>query len=166
MRLLQSGQLFCQPHRSRDHCSSSLWRLSRYPPLSLNFFLEEGPGSADVFALSENSSGSACGCGSRSRFLAALRLNAAPDEEDALSLPHLDFAKGICPQTAGLAEGKWARRGFLYRGLPTLALDYVASIFCAMQLNVCSWDKSLIGSLKHLKKSLNVCHFFLTILKE
>lgn len=72
---------------------------TRYPPSKPELFLEEVPGSAGCLpSFRENSSGSACGGGSRSRFLAAFRLDTAPDEEEALSLT-FRLATGICPQT-------------------------------------------------------------------
>ena len=44
------------------------------------------------------------------------------------------------------------QKRFLYRGLPTLARDYAASIFCAVWLTVRSWDKKPQRKLKTSEK--------------
>lgn len=85
---------------------------TRYPPSKPELFLEVVPGSAGCLpSFRENSSGSACGGGSRSRFLAAFRLDTAPDEETC--------DRNLPSDNQDLGRGRWARRRFLYRGLPT-----------------------------------------------
>ena len=117
---------------------------ARYPPSKPELLLEEVPGSTGCLpSFRENSSGSACGGGSRSRFLAAFRLHTAQMKR---------LAAGICPQQPGLGEGKMGQERISVQRLPHLALNYVSSTFCAMWLNVCSWGKKPYRKLKTSEK--------------